>query len=217
MTYRLLKTLFVYTLFAIAMAYVESAVVVYLRTLYYPEGFAFPLKDIMPSLIWAEIGRELATIIMLWAVAQLAAKNRREWFAYFAFNFGMWDIWYYIWLKILLNWPASLLDWDILFLIPLPWVGPVLAPILVSITLITAAVIILKREAKNQPIHLGINGWVLEALAGLTIIVSFCLNSDCVINHGTPDAYPWWLFAIGLGLGIGVFMRAVFKTTLSHK
>ena len=31
------------TIFAIAMAYVESAIVIYLRILFYPEGFGFPI------------------------------------------------------------------------------------------------------------------------------------------------------------------------------
>ena len=31
-------------LYAVAMGYLEAAVVVYLRAIYYPEGFSFPLK-----------------------------------------------------------------------------------------------------------------------------------------------------------------------------
>jgi hypothetical protein len=194
------------------MAYLESAVVVYLRAIYYPEGFTFPLVDILPLHMWTEIGRESATIIMLWTIAQLIAKNRREWFAYFIFNFAVWDIWYYIWLKVLLNWPQTLLDWDILFLIPLPWIGPVLAPLLVSIAFIITAVIILVREAQERPIFMGTFGWLSEALAGLIIIASFCLNSGGIMHTGIPGSYPWWLFAIGMGLGIGVFVRGVIKS-----
>ena len=128
------------------MAYLESAVVVYLREIYYPNGFSFPLQEITPFILIIEIGREIATIIMLFAVSYFMSKNKRELFAFFSFNFGMWDIWYYIWLKLLLDWPQSLLTWDVLFLIPVPWIAPVLAPILVSVSLIIASLIILKLE-----------------------------------------------------------------------
>ena len=102
-------------LFAVSMAYLESAVVVYLRELYYPDGFQFPLNNIPPRILVTEIGREVATILMLYAFAKSVGRNYREVFAYFTFNFGIWDIWYYIWLKLMLGWPASLLDWDVLF------------------------------------------------------------------------------------------------------
>ena len=155
------------------MAYLESAIVVYLRELYYPTGFNFPLVEIPIPIYVTEIGREVATILMLWAVAKLIAANGREWFAYFAFNFAVWDIWYYIWLKILINWPSSLLEWDILFLIPLPWAGPVLAPVLVSVCLILAAYFILYYEAHDKPILLSGFDWLGEIMAGLIVIISF--------------------------------------------
>jgi len=96
-----------YTIFAIAMAYLEAVVVVYLRELYYPDGFHFPLILIPAEIAWIEIGREAATIVMLWMVATLAAKNFRQKFAWFIFNFAVWDIFYYVWLKVMLDWPQS--------------------------------------------------------------------------------------------------------------
>ena len=208
---KLTKKLFICALFAISMAYLESAVVVYLRAIYYPGGFAFPMVDILPFHLGTEIGRETATLVMLWAVSQLIANNRREWFAYFSFNFAVWDIWYYIWLKFLLNWPQTLMDWDILFLVPLPWVGPVLAPVLVSLGLITASVIILKYENKEKPLRIGLYGWLMEIVAGLIIIASFCVNSTSVMNRTMPQSFPWWLFLTGMGLGTGVFIWNNFK------
>ena len=131
---KLLYTKIIFSsLFAISMAYLESAVVVYLRELYYPDGFQFPLTGIPLRILIIEIGREAATILMLYAYAKSVGSNGREVMAYFSLNFGVWDIWYYIWLKLLLDWPATILDWDILFLIPVPWVGPVLAPVIVSL------------------------------------------------------------------------------------
>jgi hypothetical protein len=115
---------FVVTLFAIAMAWVESAVVFYLRTMidriepYQPN----PLPE-FGGLEKAELTRELATLVMLAAVGWLAGRNWRSRMGYFLVAFGVWDIFYYVFLKVLTGWPRSLLDWDILFLIPLPWWG----------------------------------------------------------------------------------------------
>ena len=82
--------------------------------------------------LFIEIGREAATMLMLAAIALAVARNTRQWTAAFAIAFGVWDIVFYACLKLLLGWPASLFTWDILFLIPVPWVGPVLAPVLIS-------------------------------------------------------------------------------------
>jgi hypothetical protein len=57
------------------MAYLESAVVVYLREIYYPNGFSFPLQEITPFIYFTEIGREIATIIMLFSVSYFMSKN----------------------------------------------------------------------------------------------------------------------------------------------
>ena len=133
--------LFWLILFVAAMAYLESAVVVYLRLIYYPEGFEFPLKIISGSTIWIEVGREAATLIMLTSVGILSASTGPGRFAAVCFIFGVWDIFYYIWLWIFIGWPQSLLTWDLLFLIPAPWIGPVITPVLVSICLIIAGII----------------------------------------------------------------------------
>ena len=107
------KTLLWLSIFGIAMGLLESAVVVYLRELYYPEGFAFPLKPMGPTLILTEILREAATLVMLMAIGVLAGRTRTERFGYFIFTFAVWDIFYYLFLKLLLNWPESLLTWDV--------------------------------------------------------------------------------------------------------
>ena len=197
----------IYTsLFAIAMAYLESAVVVYLRLLYYPDGFTLPLVNI-PSEIWIiETGREAATIIMLLVISRFLATNSREWFAYFCINFGIWDIWYYLWLKIFLNWPANILDWDILFLIPVPWLSPVLAPVLVSASLVAAGFLILKFSW----LKLNRMEWTLEIICGLIILLSFMTQSGDILNRQIPDSFPWWIFLIGWLSGIIIFTRRLF-------
>jgi len=200
------------SLFAISMAYVESAVVVYLRELYYPDGFRFPVSGIPLKILFPEIGREAATILMLYTYAKSVSRNGREVLAYFSFNFGIWDIWYYIWLKLLIDWPASILDWDILFLIPVPWVGPVLAPIFVSVALIGAGYTILRFEIQNRPIKFTIIDWILETISGFIIILSFLTQMQDQKTIDVPDYYPWWLFLCGLSLGLAVFARRVAKS-----
>ena len=124
-------------LFAAAMACVESAVVYYLRTMidrivpYQPH----PLP-LIGGLGPAELVREAATLIMLLAVGLLAGRTWRSRLGYSAMAFGVWDILYYVFLKVLCGWPHSLMDWDILFLIPMPWWGPVLAPVSIAALLI---------------------------------------------------------------------------------
>jgi hypothetical protein len=145
-------------IFAIAMGYLEAAVVVYLRELYYPEGFyiaekvKFPfikfgavneLKLFPKKIIITEIGRESATIIMLAGFAFAAGNTFATILAYFLILFGVWDIFYYVFLKIILNWPETFSTTDIFFLIPVPWIGPVWLPIFLSGVLIAIGLIIL--------------------------------------------------------------------------
>ena len=124
-------------LYAAAMAWVEAAAVLYLRTLidrvqpYQPN----PLP-VAGSMALIEVVREAATLLMLLTVGFLAGRAWRSRLGYAAIAFGVWDILYYVFLKTICGWPHSLLDWDILFLIPLPWWGPVLAPVLISLLLI---------------------------------------------------------------------------------
>ena len=136
--------------YAVAMAYVESAVVVYLRAIYYPEGFSFPIVIIPDAMTWIEVGREAATLIMLVGVSLLAGADRWERFLFFCTAFGVWDIFYYVWLRVFLGWPTSLLTWDILFLIPVPWIGPVLAPILISVGLICGGIWLLWLKSRGE-------------------------------------------------------------------
>lgn len=206
------STLIICLIFSTSMAFMESAIVVYLREIFYPEGFAFPLKQIEPFIFWIEIGREASTIIMLWAIAKLISKNKNEWFAFFSFNFAVWDIWYYIWLKIFLAWPQSLLTWDVLFLIPIPWIAPVLAPVLVSIALLIAALIILSLEAKNKPLKFSKLDWSLEGLAGLIIIGSFLFQTSIIAANSIPVDFPWWLFSFGMIFGLLLFGFKVQKS-----
>lgn len=95
-----------------------------------------------------ELWRELSTIIILITVALLAGKTIKEKVAYFLLAFGVWDIFYYIFLRLLVGWPKSLFDMDVLFLIPVAWISPVILPILISVTMIILAIFLLKKTEK---------------------------------------------------------------------
>lgn len=214
-------------LFAIAMAWLESAVVVYLRELYYPDGFRFPLVPIGPRVAWIELGREAATLVMLFAPGALVARRRLLRFAWFCVLFGVWDLFYYIWLKAFLDWPTDLLTPDILFLIPTPWVGPVLAPCIVALGLIGLGTILLQRAGSDPSFTIGTMPWIGLLIGALTILGSFLVgpvqhllsagfglwsidpgNGSGLGAMGTyvPGPFPWWEFLLGCSFaGAGIF------------
>jgi hypothetical protein len=206
-------------LFSVSMAFLESAVVVYLRALYYPDGFAFPLKEMSPVLAMTELFRELATMVMLASVAAVASRRFAIAVAWFIFAFAVWDIFYYIFLYALLGWPSSLFTWDILFLLPVMWVGPVLAPVLNSLTMIGLAVLIIRASETHEKIRLKGTEWLLLATGSVVTIIGY--TSDCmhfmrsrfsfielvsfsdyreVVAYSAgyvPEHFNWWIFGVG--------------------
>jgi hypothetical protein len=206
------------TVYAVAMAYVESAIVVYLRRLYYPQGFDFPLGIIDVPTLLLELGREAATIVMLATVGIAAGRTKVGKFAYFLFLFGVWDIWYYIWLKVFVDWPASLLTWDVLFLIPVPWVGPVLAPVTVALTMIGMGLVLLHLEQRGPVLPVGSMVWLAQIVASLIVIVSFTMdvvprlpNNGALLAQWTPTYYRWWMLILGQVLAIGTFVHWAWR------
>ena len=177
--------------FSVAMGFLETAVVVYIRKLYYPHGFDFPLVPISKDIAITEVWREVATMVMLAGIGMLVGKNRQQRFAFFIFCFAIWDIFYYVFLYVLLGWPKSLLTWDVLFLIPVPWVGPVLAPCLVSLTMIGLAFAIVYAQEKgfsgkrNRTEH-----WIMVA-GCVIILVSFMWDYVAFVYAHHHDKGPW--------------------------
>jgi len=171
--------------FGIAFAYIESAVVVYLRAIFYPDGFTFPIADFddiagFGPYLLAEIGREAATLILMFTASYMLGRNLRRRFAYFLAIFAVWDIFYYIWLKLLIDWPASILDWDILFLIPVTWAGPVLAPVITSLTMLIIAALLFS----GLRIEVTKARWACFIGLVATIVVVLCAAG---INSTKPD------------------------------
>ena len=200
------RKLFWLVVWGIAFAYIEASIVVYLRKIYYPGGFSFPAVLMEADLAAVEMIREVITLVFMWAVAELSYRSFQCKLAAFMVLFGIWDIFYYVFLKAILNWPAGLAEWDILFLVPLPWVGPVWAPVVVSVGLIWAGTAILTRNEQGKPLDLDPGFMLLEIAAGMIIVVSFLIPGQAVINQTIPQHFPWYLFVIGFGSGLGAFV-----------
>lgn len=143
------RRLIVTALFALAFAFVEAAVVVYLRA---SSGLLAAQRGHAPNgfpdlFLHMEIVREAATMIMLATIATLAGRNLRERFIAFLWTFAIWDIFYYVFLYITIGWPDSLKNPDLLFLIPVPWTAQVWFPLLVSSLTILAVLYYAKSPA----------------------------------------------------------------------
>lgn len=201
--------------FCVAMALVEAAIVVYLRALYYPEGFVFPLKMMTLRHLIVELGREAATIFMLMAVAAITGRQFWEKFAYFIVCFGIWDIFYYVWLKISLGWPSSLFDSDILYLIPLPWIGPVIAPASIAALMIIIGLLMIRLYNSGHAFRPSRLTWVLTIVGTLTLLYSFMRDTGAGLHQEVPLPYRYDLLIAGEILYIVAFVLAWRNTV--HK
>jgi len=196
-------------IYAIAMAYVESAAVLYLRTIYGgidPVGPRSTPFNPIPDFVWIEIGREGATMIMLGCVGFLAGRGVAGRIGMFAMAMGVWDISYYVFLWLFSGWPPTLLAPDVLFLIPLPWWGPVLAPVMSAAVMVIVGAVALARDLGD-----GVPPMTRASRAGLVVGVLMCLYAFMAealhrfIEAGFEAAYyvrggafDWPIFCIGL-------------------
>ncbi|HEY1756478.1 MAG TPA: hypothetical protein VGG72_13845 [Bryobacteraceae bacterium] len=213
-------------LFGVFFGYVEASVVVYLRAIYdplrqklhpnRPAGDLFPLmppdqlRDAAPAtsrLLDVEMVREGATMLMLASVGLIAARGLRLWLPSFAIAFGAWDLSFYMFLSLLLHWPSSLMTWDILFLIPVPWVAPVLAPSIVSITIIAGGLFALARPVRMLPAH-----WAAMTLGGALVLISFMWDYANILAAGLPRPFAWKLFCAGELAGVAALLDASLRS-----
>jgi hypothetical protein len=194
-------------LFGIAFGFIEAVIVVYLRQLYNVPDRLFPIDMNAYSRRSIEMIRELCTLALILGAAWPAGKNGLQRFAFYAIGFGTWDIFYYLGLKLFIHWPASLLTWDLLFLIPAPWAGPVLSPCLVSAALIGCGLFALRKMEAGYRYRPRWSHWLVWMISGALILATYLDTAGMVAGGGVPDRYRWWLFLIGLGLGLGVFFR----------
>jgi len=202
--------------FAIAMGIMEAICVVYIRQIIFPpDGIISEIQsgNFNFSL---EIIRELITMIMLSTVAILAAYNWRTKLAMFFLAFGVWDILYYVGLRIFLNWPLSIMDWDTLFLIPIAWYSPVLVPVLISLYFILGSIFIIIHEGNGTKLKFSPIVIILQFLAFCIWLVSFMLNTTHINNFGYENvSYSWILFNIALIFGI-VSLRLSLSTAKNN-
>lgn len=202
------KRWLVVSIFAVAMAWLESATVVYLRTLVgrLEPHQATPLP-VSVGLGQTEIVREAATLIMLLMVGLLAGRTWRSRLAYAMIAFGVWDIFYYVFLAVIAGWPRSIMDWDVLFLIPLPWWGPVIAPVLISLELIAGGTLVSQFDRPDRPVWPGVKAWAFNIAGVLLALYVFMTDALAVAAHGAdavrqvlPGSFNWPLFIVALGL-----------------
>jgi hypothetical protein len=201
------------TAFAIAMANLEAVVVVYLRSLLIITDDTVQLHGYMGI----EIIREVATMVMLAVVGWLAGRGWRERIAFWAYSFGIWDIGYYFWLKVLINWPESFFSPDVLFLIPVRWTGPVLAPVLIAMLMCLTAVLALLRLEHNQALgftRLRLGVGLTGGLLGLFVFMSDALLSLIAgradWNLLPPGEFRWLPFLLALAMMTAPSLTAVW-------
>jgi hypothetical protein len=192
-------------LFAIAMAYVESAIVVYIRRIYGISDLIIDIPPFDPVLAPIEVGRELATLIMLLAVGWAVGKSLQSRLSFTFIIFGVWDIFYYIWLKLFIGWPNSLFSPDILFLIPLPWWGPVIAPVLIACLMVAGGILVVLSTDKGRKIRLSKIDWMTFIASVLILLYSFMEDALSIMPADVetlaqlrPISFNWSIYIIGL-------------------
>jgi hypothetical protein len=192
-------------LLAAAMAFMEAATVVYLRTIvdrldpHQPQPLPFSA-----GLERTELLREVATLTLVACAAWLAGRTSRQRFASFLVIFGTWDLLYYVFLASIGPWPRSVWDWDVLFLIPLPWWGPVIAPAAIAVLMLLAGTLASQAPAGIWPRP---RAWLLAgagALCALSVFMRDALAASgggpAAIRAAQPTRFEWPLFLVGLCL-----------------
>lgn len=213
-------------LFGMGFGFVEAVVVVDLRALLGPtiarvddrtSDELFPMIPVdrlrgedptVGRLMRIETWREAATMVLLAGVGLSAGRTFVGRFSAFVVGFGVWDLVYYLSLRLLLGWPASVWTWDILFLIPVPWAAPVLAPAIVAATMVLAGSIVIAEEAAGRAFRISPRDWLAIVAGGLVLIASFCWDWRNIAAGGLPSPFPWAVFAVGEVLGLGGFAHA---------
>jgi hypothetical protein len=153
-----------------------------------------------------ELVREAATLVMFAVVGCLAGRTWRQRAGYAAIAFGLWDILYYVFLRPISGWPNTLLDWDILFLLPLPWWGPVIAPVSIAVVMILWGTFAI--QTRDGGLAAGSDTRWTSALGGVGIVLAlavFMTDAFRALPNGReavlavlPAEFNWPLFSMAL-------------------
>jgi hypothetical protein len=207
-------------LFAVAFAYVEAAVVVYLRQMYGIQNLLQDIPAFDPMIAFVEVGREFSTLIMLLAVGWAAGRSLQTRLGFAFFAFGLWDIFYYIWLKLFINWPESLLTTDILFLLPLPWWGPVIGPVLIASLMVIGGSLAVIADDRGQAVRFSAIEGILLLEGIMVLLYSFMENSLAALpadvdtlSQLRPSTFNWPIYLIGLTVAGYMVLRATWPGT----
>jgi hypothetical protein len=192
--------------FAIAMAWLEAASVFYLRALVDRiEPYRADPLPMTGALGYVELWREAATLVMIATLGVLAGRTWRVRAGYAALAFGVWDIFYYVFLRLISGWPRTLLDWDILFLLPLPWWGPVLAPVCIASLMIVWGTLVTQWPDRIPATRFTRASWGVSWAGILLALGVFMADSIRALPGGLdtvrqvlPDDFNWPLFWVAL-------------------
>jgi hypothetical protein len=214
----------------IGFGFVEAAVVADLRAILSPIGRqdgatsadnVFPIytlekldraNPVAARLMRVEVLREAATLILLAGAGLAAGRTFLQRFSAFLVAFGIWDLCYYLFLKVLLGWPASMWTWDILFLIPVPWAAPVVAPAVVAASMVVAGSVVLSWESTGRRFRVARWEWASVCAGGTCLIAAFCWDAQHIAAGGMPSPFPWPIFLAGETIALGGFLHASWAT-----
>lgn len=206
-------------IFAIAMAFIEAAVVVYLRRIYGISDLLIHVPPFDPQIARIELGRELATLVMLLSFGWVAGQNLQSRLGFALIAFGVWDIFYYLWLKVFIGWPKTLLDPDLLFLFPLPWWGPIIAPLLISLLMIIGGTLAGIRNDQGYVIRFRITEKIALLAGILAMLYAFMQDAISILptdanllSQLKPSQFNWLVFLVGLFLS-GFVVWRIMRTT----
>jgi hypothetical protein len=200
--------------FGIALGYFEAAVVVYLKRLETLGQLVVGDDPLTNTIILVEVGREAASLVLLAAWAWVAGRTRGERLGHFALAFGIWDIFYYVFLRLTIGWPQGLLDWDVLFLIPAPWYGPVLTPVLVALLLVAGGWGVVVGERSGAILRLRTPAVVLITAGCILVLAAFLWNAE--VREPFPEFFPWLVYWPGLLLAAAGTIQVLRSTSESH-
>src|SRR5262249_17578275 len=133
-------------------------------------------------------------------------------------------------LKVMCGWPHSLLDWDVLFLLPLPWWGPVIAPVSIALLMITWGTVVSSWQIERARDASEWKAWGLNILGVVLALYVFMADSMPGANRGLdalrdvlPQSFNWPLFCLALFLMAAPVIEVIWRmrkgairTNISH-